>query len=81
MTEYASTQFGQPCGVDAVEALERLGGIASLHALLDLTTRRWLRTAVESQAIRKAGMTATHCLQPTRRAARLSRATAGQPTR
>lgn len=41
--------------MDAVEALERLGGIASLHALLDLTTRRRLRTAVESQAIRKAG--------------------------
>jgi hypothetical protein len=41
--------------VDAVEALERLGGTASAPALLALTSRKRLRTAVRNLRIRKAG--------------------------
>ena len=41
--------------VDPVQALERLGGIASAPALLMLTSRRRVRTAVKRGEIRKAG--------------------------
>lgn len=41
--------------MDAVEALERLGGTATAPALLALTTRKRLRTAVRDLTIRKAG--------------------------
>lgn len=41
--------------MDAVEALERLGGTATAPALLALTSRKRLRTAVRKLTIRKAG--------------------------
>jgi hypothetical protein len=46
---------GQAGGVDPVEALTRLGGIASTRALLGLTTRHRLRCALANGAVHRAG--------------------------
>lgn len=50
--------------VDPVEALNRLGGVATTSALLALTSRRSLRTAVAKGSIRRVGRNRYSILVP-----------------